>query len=497
MLEPGDRIGDWIVDRTLGEGGMGAVYACHNTLSERIRAAVKVLKPHDLGDSRRRFIREIELLASIQHPAVVRVLGGGEDPERGLLWMAMELLDGEPLDARLARGPLSWDEASRIFQELGAGLLLAHRMGVVHRDIKPQNIMICADGHAKLLDFGIAVQQGATRLTRQGLVPGTLAYLPPEVFGGQKPDHRADIYALGQVLWETLTGQQAFPEDPDSSPGQSVARLMGRKMASDALELGTAAPGPVRDLVRRCTEPEPEDRLDDLDAFITTLRDSGGHALPAGYSPPPPTPEVPASTATFDWVEDPDPPEEEEPRLTRSEPTQPLLEASKPSMPEPRRSWAPVLAIGLGLMLLAVIAVAAVVGIGGFLWLSTGTPTSTSSTVILGAMPQGQVPDGFPFEISDDARILSGTRSEADGQVALNVTYLTDDDPKAVIDGYTAAFKARGLTLSSTNTTAAEGTTWAVTGYLIGGETATASAGPYPSFDGNLVTVSWVPAPPR
>ncbi len=272
MLEPGDRIGDWIIDKTLGEGGMGAVFLAHNTLSQKVRAAIKVLKPHNMGDARKRFVREVELLASVQHPAVVRVLGCGEDDTRGLLFMAMELLDGEELTDRLKRGPLPFDEAQKYFKMLGEGLLAAHQKGVVHRDIKPQNIMICTDGTAKLLDFGIAMQTGGTKLTKAGMVPGTIAYMPPEVFGGQRPDHRADVYALGLVLWEALTGQEAYPEDGGLTPDQNTVKMMGSKLQAEAFDPGDGFPEPIRDLVKAATEPEPDTRLNDLDAFVKVMQ---------------------------------------------------------------------------------------------------------------------------------------------------------------------------------------------------------------------------------
>ena len=286
MLNAGDRIGDWIIESTLGEGGMGAVFTAHNVLSTKVRAAIKVLKPHNMGDARARFVREVELLASVQHPAVVRVLGCGEDEKRNLLFMAMELLDGEELTDRLKRGPLSIDEAAKYFTQLGQGLISAHRKGVVHRDIKPQNILICTDGTAKLLDFGIAMQQGGTKLTQGGLVPGTIAYMPPEVFEGLRPDHRADIYALGLVFWEALTGEEAYPEDGGLTPDQNTVKTMGSKLNAQPMELGESFPEGIRNLVRAATDPEPNARLTDLTPFVKLLEEGGhGHLTMADLLP--------------------------------------------------------------------------------------------------------------------------------------------------------------------------------------------------------------------
>jgi len=468
LLKRGDRIGDWIVDDELGEGGMGAVYRCHNTLSTKIGAAVKVLKPHGLGRARERFLREVELLASVQHPAVVRVLGGGEDTERGLLYMAMELLHGEELSDRLKRGPLDWDEACRIFQQLGAGLLAAHDKGVVHRDIKPQNILLCDDGTAKLLDFGIAIQTGGEKLTREGQVPGTVSYMAPEVFEGKKPDHRADIYALGLLLWEALTGKEAYPEDPTTTQQQNLVRIMGEKLRSEPLDPGSKYPRGVRDLIARCTTPEPERRLNELTLFVKVLEHGGGATGDLKVAPPRPGRR---SRGVGVWV-----------------------------------------AVALAAML-----VVGLVGVGSLLvaggigaaWLYSSTspgsstfsvPTSVSSpsygTYTAPTSGGVQIPEGFPFELPTDANIVSATKASSGGMPYYTVSCLTQQDPHTLAKRYDEAFKARGLETMSSESADANGTTLSIVGWSTK-ENATFSIGPsYGLGDGKLVTLTWVPIQP-
>lgn len=267
MLNPGDQIGDWIVEAILGEGAMGAVFRCRNALTERISAAVKVMKPERVEDVRDRFLREVESLDGLNHPAIVRVKGWGEDTERGLLWLAMDLVEGEDMSDRLRKGAMTVDEAVAVFTPLAEGLAHAHGQGICHRDIKPANILV-SKGSGRLVDFGIAMDSGRTRMTAMGQVPGTPAYLAPEVFGGSPVPAALDIYALGQVLCEALTGREAFPEQPNLGTTQRLANLMGQKVQSGPLDPGEGCPEYLRALVRRATHPQPNGRLATMDEFV-------------------------------------------------------------------------------------------------------------------------------------------------------------------------------------------------------------------------------------
>jgi serine/threonine protein kinase len=273
MLNSGDKLGDWIVVAPLGEGSMGAVFRCRHRLSPHLSAAVKVLKPSVLADARARFLREAGAMARLDHPAIVRLSDVGEAPERGLLYLVMELVEGETLSARLRRGPLSRAEARDLFTQLADGLAHAHRQGVFHRDIKPGNVMLCADGGVRLLDFGVALEQDSTRLTTDDTVPGTLSFMPPELFQGEAIDYgRMDVYALGLMLFEALSGQRAFDDATDLPSGPRLARMIAMKLQQGAFDPGAQLPADLRALVRHAAAPASADRLADMDRFAAALR---------------------------------------------------------------------------------------------------------------------------------------------------------------------------------------------------------------------------------
>jgi len=283
-LERGHRLGDWVVDRPLGAGGMGSVFRCHSVLADDVLAAVKVLELSDFGDYEKRFVQELRTLASLSHPAIVKVHGGGRDESKRLVYLAMELVEGEDLEHVLQKGPLPVERALSIFGPVADALRYTHEKGVAHRDIKPANIMLRKDGTPVIVDFGIAVAKGHTRLTREGMVPGTVAYLPPEIFQGDPPNAKStDAYALGVVMWESLTGTPAFQGDPDSSDGEQMAQVLGKKLRGDALDPGEAAPEPFREAILRTTDPEPDTRLIDLAEVSALLAEATGEvALPPG-----------------------------------------------------------------------------------------------------------------------------------------------------------------------------------------------------------------------
>jgi hypothetical protein len=260
VLRPGERIGDWIVEGPLGEGGMGAVYRVHSALTQRLVAALKLMKPSSEPDARARFIREAEALAALRHAAVVRVMEFAEDEARGLVYLVMELATGETLRHRIERGPMDLREALGIFLPLAQGLDHAHAAGVFHRDIKPSNIILCDDGTVRLVDFGIAAARHHEPLTNTGQL-GTLAYLPPEVFKAERAEPPAvDVYAFGLLLHEAMTGVRSFPVDPSLTPAAAAAAVGVRKLQAVPMELPERFPVKLRDLVRRTTSPDPGGR---------------------------------------------------------------------------------------------------------------------------------------------------------------------------------------------------------------------------------------------
>jgi formylglycine-generating enzyme required for sulfatase activity/serine/threonine protein kinase len=312
MLKRGDQIGEWIVDQPIGRGGMGQVFRCHSMLSERVVAALKVVGPEESKEVRERFVREVESLAALEHEAVVGVRGGGQDAERDILYLVMELIDGESLRQRIDRDPLEWRIATMLFRPLADGLAQAHAKGIRHRDLKPENIMLTADGStAKLVDFGIAVHQDRTRLTRNNSVPGTLVYIPPEAFRGKRLDPTAgDIYSFGLTLYEALVGLTPFSVVARLSEGERLARVMAAKLDTPALEPGPGVPDALAECIARCTSPSPGLRPTSMRAVVAYLDAAlAGQSAPdaaelaALYPAPEPTPIArsrPETIATVD-----------------------------------------------------------------------------------------------------------------------------------------------------------------------------------------------------
>src|SRR6187399_156645 len=228
-LTPGTRLGLYEVTAQIGEGGMGQVYRATDTKLKR-QVAIKVLPPAVAADADRlaRFQREAEVLASLNHPNIAAIYGLEESG--GTTALVMELVEGDDLSQRLARGAIPLDEALPIARQIANALDAAHEQGIIHRDLKPANVKVRADGTVKVLDFGLAKAldahaSGATAdamssptitspaMTEAGMILGTAAYMSPEQARGKSVDKRADIWAFGVVLYEMLTGERLFAGD--------------------------------------------------------------------------------------------------------------------------------------------------------------------------------------------------------------------------------------------------------------------------------------------
>jgi serine/threonine-protein kinase len=232
--------GRYVPARVLGRGGMSVVYLARDTLLDRF-VAIKLLAGHLLDDegALQRFEREARAVARLSHPGIVQVFDVAED-ERGP-YLVLEYVPGASLaDVLVAEGRLSAHDAASVCCDLAAALAAVHAAGLVHRDVKPHNILIGDDGRVRLGDFGIAQQPDATRLTSTGLVLGTAAYLAPEQATGADVTGAADVYALGIVLLESLSGRHPeSPGDAVAMPG-ALAEIATACLASDPARRPTA-----------------------------------------------------------------------------------------------------------------------------------------------------------------------------------------------------------------------------------------------------------------
>jgi predicted Ser/Thr protein kinase len=261
----------------LGRGGMGAVYLARERLLERL-VAIKVLPSERSDDeSRERFLREARTAAQLSHPNIVPLLSFGEMGE--MLFYIMRYVDGESLEARLRRdGRLPAHDARRILAEIADALGEAHRLGIVHRDIKPDNVMLeKGTGRAMLTDFGIARQLGgAQTLTGTGLILGSPQYMSPEQASGDRSvDARSDIYSLGILGYRMLSGRLPFE-------GQSVRELLARQITDTPVAIATYAPDTPLDLadaLMRCLEKDPDRRWNDARSFHFAAAAQGGDAF--------------------------------------------------------------------------------------------------------------------------------------------------------------------------------------------------------------------------
>ncbi|MEZ4320845.1 MAG: serine/threonine-protein kinase [Myxococcota bacterium] len=272
---PGMVIGRvWEVEAPLGKGGMGTVYRCHNRDAKRIMAAIKLLDPafQFHPDAKARFLREAEILFTIDHPNVVKVSNVHLTATPPFL--EMEFVDGTSLEHELAsRGAIPLATALKHARALADALAYLHRKGIFHRDIKPDNILIRRDGQPKIVDFGLATERGARRITQQGQEHfGTVSYCPPEWMVAETVDPIAwDCYAFGVVFYEMLTGTVGFPMRSDEDPRRQVIQVMTQKQNVEHLDPGPRFQPELRELVRRMTTRERMQRLVDAAEFVRRI----------------------------------------------------------------------------------------------------------------------------------------------------------------------------------------------------------------------------------
>ena len=268
-LAVGTRLGPYEIVAPLGAGGMGEVYRARDERLGR-DVAIKVLPASFTGspDRLRRFEQEARAVGALNHPNILAVHDTGS--QNGVQYIVTELLDGKTLRDMLNDGALPVRRALTLFQQVANGLAAAHDKGIVHRDLKPENIFITKDGRVKILDFGLAKQttpvpateslNGATLgapVTEAGAVMGTVGYMSPEQVRGQETDHRSDVFALGAILYEMLSGKRAFKRDTGAETMTAILRDEPPELTASNPAVN---PGLDR-IVRRCLEKQPEQRF--------------------------------------------------------------------------------------------------------------------------------------------------------------------------------------------------------------------------------------------
>jgi serine/threonine protein kinase/tetratricopeptide (TPR) repeat protein len=264
----GGRIfaGKYRISGELGKGGMGIVVRAEDIKLER-SVALKFLPPELSEDpeARERFVREAKAAAALSHNHICTVYEIGEVENR--LFIAMECIEGESLKQKLARGPLPQAEAMRIALEVAEGLGEAHKKKIIHRDIKPGNIMLTDKGAAKLMDFGLAKALGMSLITKDAKMMGTVAYMSPEQAQGQPVDHRTDIWSLGVVLYEMLSGRLPFKGDYDQSVIHSILSREPDPITRHRKDL---SPG-LEEIILRALAKKPGDRYSSVEGFAADL----------------------------------------------------------------------------------------------------------------------------------------------------------------------------------------------------------------------------------
>ncbi|HVS03708.1 MAG TPA: serine/threonine-protein kinase, partial [Thermoanaerobaculia bacterium] len=292
-------LGQFKITAKLGEGGMGAVYRAEDTRLGR-EVAIKVLPELFTADPERlaRFEREARMLASLNHPNIASLHDVGEAPaaagEAPVHFLVMELAPGVDLTERIARGPLSLEEALPIAIQIAQAIEAAHEKGIIHRDLKPANVKVTEKGAVKVLDFGLAkawAPQGVSgsgsvlahsptltaQMTQAGTLLGTAAYMSPEQARGKEADKRADIWAFGCIVVEMLTGEHTFG-------GETVTDVFASIITRDPPweQLPARTPAPVRRTLQRCLEKNPDRRLHDVADARIELEEALAAGLPTG-----------------------------------------------------------------------------------------------------------------------------------------------------------------------------------------------------------------------
>lgn len=266
-LSPGTMISRYRIVEKIGEGGMGVVYKAIDTRLDRV-VALKFLPPHLLCDSeaRARFVHEAKAASAISHPNITTI--HEIDEVEGQCFIAMEYIDGASLKDLATAEPLPLDEILGIAVQVGEGLRAAHQKGVVHRDIKSANIMRSADGTVKIMDFGLAKLKGATALTKTGTTLGTIQYMSPEQAQGKEVDRRSDIFSLGVVLYELITGRLPFQGEHE----QAVLHSIVNETPEPLPRYKAGVPQGLQNIIDKALAKDRDERYQHADDLLADLK---------------------------------------------------------------------------------------------------------------------------------------------------------------------------------------------------------------------------------
>ena len=275
MIMKGQKISDrYQIIKSIGEGGMANVYLAYDTILDR-NVAVKILRGDLSNDEKfvRRFQREALSASSLAHQNIVEVYDVGED--NGEYYIVMEYIEGKHLKNLIKkRGKLTLSEAVDIMLQITDGMSIAHDSYIIHRDIKPQNIMILENGLVKITDFGIAMAMNATQLTQTNSVMGSVHYLPPEQASGQGSTLQSDIYSMGIVMYELISGELPFRGDN----AVEIALKQLKEPIPDIRELVPNVPSSIVNIIKKATAKNPKNRYSDArsmhEDLLTCLDDS-------------------------------------------------------------------------------------------------------------------------------------------------------------------------------------------------------------------------------
>jgi len=268
-LRPGTTLaGKYNIIEVSGRGGMGIVYKAEDTKLKR-NVALKFLPSELIHDeeARERFVLEARAAAGLSHPNICTI--HEIDEEEGKSFIAMEYVEGQTLRAKIEKGPLELDEALDISIQVAEGLEVAHKKGIIHRDIKSANTMVTDKGQAKIMDFGLAKVKGGTLLTREGTTLGTVAYMSPEQAKGKEVDNRSDIWSLGVVLYEMLCGKLPFKGDREASILYSIVHEEPKPLK----EIKRDLPPELQQIINRALKKKPESRYSSAAEMLKDLKE--------------------------------------------------------------------------------------------------------------------------------------------------------------------------------------------------------------------------------